>query len=219
MRSFLVLVALATSALAVFIPPLNIRDDPASTESIVALLSASNHYGAPSPPEVAGSTPGWYLGDDPASADNLPWLEDPDLCAALAQSPGSLQCPAVVNTTPTSTLPKPSSTSTQPPPPPPTGTYTPVFTGLSAAIEAPDYLTYGLVDTVNDCETLCDTVSGCIFINTYHDVNGKDGSPLLTCSLYSQYHNASQATNTGGQTQPDGSVDYITDSDGYDKQL
>ncbi|KAE9405252.1 hypothetical protein BT96DRAFT_988539 [Gymnopus androsaceus JB14] len=221
MRSFLVLVALATSALAVYIHPLDIRQDSESTESMVASLAASNHYGAPNPPSSpdGSAASGWYYGDDPGSADNVPWLKDEDLCAVLAQNPQALQCPDYGKPTPTSTYSKPSSTSTptQPPPPPPTGTYYPVFSGLDAAIEAPDYLTYGLVDTVSDCEAMCDTVSGCIFINTYHDVNGKNGSPLLTCSLYSQYHTSAQAINTGGQTQPDGSIDFITDSAGYDK--
>ena len=40
-------------------------------------------------------------------------------------------------------------TPTQPPPPPPTGTYYQVFSGLNASIEAPDFLTFGLVDTVS----------------------------------------------------------------------
>ena len=68
----------------------------------------------------------------------------------------------------------------------------------------------------------------------YHDVNGKvrlpyfsyqhvpepslqNGSPLLTCALFKDCHTSSDAINYGGQTQPDGSVDYITDSDGWCK--
>ena len=51
----------------------------------------------------------------------------------------------------------------------------------------------------------------------YHDVNGKDGSPLLTCALFSKCHTAADADNRGGQTQPDGSVDFIINSDGYCK--
>lgn len=224
MRSFFVLVALATSVLAIYIHPVDIRDDSESTEAIVGSLNAGNHFGAPNPPQVAGSVPGWYFGDDPGAADGLPWLKDPDLCAVLAQTPGSLRCPAGVTlfrrtATTVNTAPKPSGTAPPPPPPPPPppGTYKPVFTGLTGAISAPDYMTYGLVDTVADCETMCDNVSGCQFINTYHDVNGKDGSPLLTCSLYTQFHTAADATNLGGQSQPDGSIDFITDSDGYDR--
>ncbi|KIK54323.1 hypothetical protein GYMLUDRAFT_177527 [Collybiopsis luxurians FD-317 M1] len=196
MRSFFALVALVSAAAAVFIPPHDIRDDNESTESIVASLTASNHFGAPNAPQVAGATPGWYFGDDPASADGLPWLKDPDLCASLAADPTALHCPA--------------GTAFR-------GTYYEVFYGLNASIQAPDYMTFGLVDTVSDCETMCDSVTGCNFINPYHDVNGKDGSPLLTCSLYSQFHTAADADNFGGQTQSDGSIDFITDSAGYDR--
>ncbi|KAG5335816.1 hypothetical protein C0989_000245 [Termitomyces sp. Mn162] len=51
--------------------------------------------------------------------------------------------------------------------------YTQTFSGLTGAIEADDYLTYGLVDTVAECKAMCNSVSGCVFVNTYHDVNGK----------------------------------------------
>jgi len=219
-----VLVALATSSLAVYIHPLDIRQDPESTEAIVAALAASNNYGAPVPPSSAGSNAGWYYGDSPGSADTLPWLKDSDLCSALADSPDSLQCPdyGYPKPTPTPTN-KPSGTatptSTQPGAPSPTGTYYEVFYNLTAAVQASDYMTYGLVDTVPDCENMCNTVVGCNFINTYHDVNGKNGSPLLTCALFSEFHTAAQADNAGGQTQPDGSIDFITDSAGYDKEF
>ena len=53
--------------------------------------------------------------------------------------------------------------------------------------------------------------------SAYYDINGKDASPLLTCSLFSYCHTAADADNRGGQTEPDGSVDYIIDSDGYCK--
>ena len=64
---------------------------------------------------------------------------------------------------------------------------------------------------------MCNTVAGCGFANTYHDVNGKDGSTKLTCSLFKLCHTQADATNTGGQTQPDGSVNYITESNGWCK--
>lgn len=51
--------------------------------------------------------------------------------------------------------------------------------------------------------------------SAYHDVNGKGGSTQLTCSLFSSCHNSSDADNVGGQTQPDGSVDFIINSDGF----
>ena len=56
-----------------------------------------------------------------------------------------------------------------------------------------------------------------MFVLGYHDVNGKGGSTQLTCSLFSLCHDASDAINTGGQTQPDGSIDYIIESDGFCK--
>ena len=54
-------------------------------------------------------------------------------------------------------------------------------------------------------------------ISAYNDVNGKDGSTQLTCSLYAGCHTVAEATNVGGQTQPDGSINFIRNSDGYCK--
>lgn len=51
----------------------------------------------------------------------------------------------------------------------------------------------------------------------YYDVNGKGGSTQLTCSLFSSCHTSSDAINIGGQTQPDGSIDYISESNGFCK--
>jgi len=45
----------------------------------------------------------------------------------------------------------------------------------------------------------------------------QNGSPQLTCSLYETCHDTDTLTNTGGQTQPDGSINFITDSDGFCK--
>ncbi|KAJ3757726.1 hypothetical protein EV360DRAFT_45446 [Lentinula raphanica] len=209
---------LASTSLAKYIPPRDIHQDTESTEYIVASLSASNSHGAPIPPTAAGSRPGWYYGDDPGSADNLPWLKDTDLCTSLSQTPGALRCPPAP-TKVTKKLPRRSAAPTPTPSSPTTPSYIywPIFSGLKGAIEGSGYLTYGLVDTVSDCEAMCNKVSSCVFINTYHDVNGKNGSPLLTCSLYSKVHSAADATNKGGQKQPNGSVDYITDSAGYAK--
>ncbi|KIK52295.1 hypothetical protein GYMLUDRAFT_49999 [Collybiopsis luxurians FD-317 M1] len=196
MRSFFALVALVTAATAVYI-----RDD---SGSVAASLTASNHFGAPNAPQVAGATPGWYFGDHPASANGAPWLKDPALCASLAAAPHAIQCPGFGTVRARATTP-------------PTPTYALVFQNLTKAIEAPDYLTFGLVDTDTDCQAVCTSVTGCVFINAYHDVNGQNGSPLLTCALYSKTHNATQATNAGGQTQPDGKIDFITNSDGYNR--
>ncbi|KAF8894997.1 hypothetical protein CPB84DRAFT_1782393 [Gymnopilus junonius] len=64
---------------------------------------------------------------------------------------------------------------------------------------------------------MCNSVSGCNFVNAYHDVNGKGGSTQLTCSLFTSCHDASTADNCGGQTQSSGLVDFIIDSDGFCK--
>ncbi|KAF8347186.1 hypothetical protein F5887DRAFT_1174745 [Amanita rubescens] len=93
--------------------------------------------------------------------------------------------------------------------------YDTVFLDLNAAIEASDYLTYTLTVNIPDCFYACDAIDGCGFVNTYFDVNGKNGSNLVTCAMFKTCHNASEATNHGGQTQPDGKVDYITGSDGW----
>jgi hypothetical protein len=45
----------------------------------------------------------------------------------------------------------------------------------------------------------------------------QNGSPQLTCALFSKCLTADSADNCGGQSQPDGSIDYITDSAGYCK--
>lgn len=77
MISAIALISLfASSALAIYLPPSNLLLDQDSTEYIVASLAASNNHGAPIPPESAGSTPGWYYGDDPGAADGLPWMKD-----------------------------------------------------------------------------------------------------------------------------------------------
>jgi len=161
-------------------------------------LSQANNYGAPIPPWGQGTYPGWYSGNQPNLFPGIPCLSGP-ICDILKLLPTFLQCPP------------------PPPPPPPADGYYQTFSNLTGATQAADYLTYGLVDTVPECKAMCNSVSGCNFVNTYHDVNGKGGSTQLTCSLFSLCHNSSDATNTGGQTQPNGSVDYIIDSDGWCK--
>ncbi|CAK5262224.1 unnamed protein product [Mycena citricolor] len=174
-----------------------------SRDSIgVALtLTAANHYGAPIPPWEVGCTPGWYYGAGLIGGVVIPIL-DGVLCAVLDLLPFVLHCPP----------PYP------PPPPPPNSPpkYRQSFHNLTCAAQDSSYLTYGLVDTVIGCQAMCDAVTGCKFFNTYHDVNGKNGSPQLTCALFSaSCLGASSADNCGGQKQPDGSTDYITNSDGY----
>ncbi|KAJ8092412.1 hypothetical protein PM082_023867 [Marasmius tenuissimus] len=235
------LTAVATvSARSIRFPGVNLKRQ---TSPAVTSLSASNHYGSPTPAWAAGYSPAWYLGNDPASAPGTVWLKDRNVCTALNKIPDSLHCPtfpltlnvrAYVNAVAakrdgTRTLSETTGEtrtviggspgpSQAPPPPPPPGVYDPVFSGLDGAIQADDYLTFGLVDSVGDCYLMCDTVPECGFVNTYHDVNAKDGSPLLTCSLFKTCHGAELATNKGGQSQPDGSVNFIKDSDGFCKK-
>lgn len=174
--------------------------------SLNTQINQDNNFGAPVPPWEQGSKPGWYYGDNPDNVPSfwpgLPWLEDSFLCWILELLDCGFFCPVP---------------PFQPNPPPPNNGYKPVFSNFNCAVQAADYMTYGLVDTVAACMDMCNSVDGCIFINPYHDVNGKNGSPLLTCSLFSKCHTLADADNCGGQTQPDGSVDFITDSAGYCK--
>jgi len=158
------------------------------------LLTPANFYGAPIPPWQSNSDPGWYYGENPQDVVGLtlPWLLDELICDILALL-NIFHCPQ----------PQPQSVWTQ------------TFNNLTGATESSTYLTYGLVDTIADCETMCLGVSGCTFINTYDDVNGKGGSPLLTCALFSECQDASTAINFGGQTQPSGLLDFIENSNGF----
>ncbi|KAF5358684.1 hypothetical protein D9758_007657 [Tetrapyrgos nigripes] len=122
-------------------------------------------------------------------------------------------------TVPPTTVPSPTTSATVAPtstaaPEPEPPVFEVVFSNLTGAINAPGFLTFALVQTVDDCEAFCNGVAGCVFLNAFNDVNGKDNSTLLTCSVYDTCHNATEATNTGGQTQPDGTVDFIKDSTG-----
>lgn len=158
-------------------------------------LSEANYYGAPIPPWNSDAHPGWYSGAHPDLFPALTCLSGL-VCDILKLLPKCLQCP-------------------QKPLPPLSDGYRQIFSNLTGATQARDYLTFGLVDTIDLCKAMCNSVSGCKFVNTYHDVNGKGGSTQLSCSLFSQCHNSSDATNLGGQTQPNGSVDFITNSDGW----
>ncbi|KAK0482716.1 hypothetical protein IW261DRAFT_1050807 [Armillaria novae-zelandiae] len=197
MFSFSALLVIVATALMV-------RGQDNSTDPAVAdSLTPASSYNAPVTPWEQDATPGWYFGDDPSnlpeSFTDLPWLKDSYLCRILEQLNNGLNCPT--------TLPTPSSDG-----------YHQTFSNLTGATQAGDYMTFGLVETVEACKAMCDNVNGCAFVNAYHDVNGKDGSPLLSCSLFTQCHSSSDAINRGGQSQPDGSIDFITNSDGYCKQ-
>ncbi|KAJ6460272.1 hypothetical protein C8R45DRAFT_1180437 [Mycena sanguinolenta] len=166
-------------------------------------FNEKNCYGAPIPPWQSGHHPGWYYGKGHAP-QGTKCILDSLFCELLSLF--GYHCPS----------PPPPPPPHQPPPPPP---YNQVenFYNLECAAQDGSYLTYGLVDTVDDCYAMCNSVTGCVFFNTYHDVNGKNGSTLLTCALFSQCLTANSADNCAGQTQSDGSVDFISESNGYCK--
>ncbi|KAJ7768209.1 hypothetical protein B0H16DRAFT_1686396 [Mycena metata] len=186
------------SALAVVATGVSAANFSADSITSALTLTASNHYGAPIPPWEVNHHPGWYYGNSAPSG--LICLLDKIICELLELFPFCLQCPKPPHKTP----------------PPPE--YTQTFYNLTCAAQDDSYQTYGLVDTIADCQSMCDSVAGCTFFNTYHDVNGKDGSTQLTCALFEKCLDASSADNCGGQTQPDGSVDFIIQSDGYCKK-
>ncbi|KAF7318978.1 hypothetical protein HMN09_00233800 [Mycena chlorophos] len=169
-----------------------------SSDSIVdALLLQAPHYNAPNPPWVAGATPGWYYGK--GSPDGILCILEGLLCELLELLPFCLHCPHKVKNPPE---------------------YTPTFTNLTCAAQDSSYQTYGLVDTVADCQSMCDTVEGCVFFNVYHDNNAddKNDSPLLTCALFTSCLGPSSADNCGGQTQSNGLPDTISESSGFCKK-
>ncbi|KAJ3871880.1 hypothetical protein F5051DRAFT_445742 [Lentinula edodes] len=147
MRSSLVVAALASTSLVRSHTPLDIHQDPESTEAIVFSLSALNNHGAPIPPQSFGSRPGWYLGDDPASANDVPWLRVMDLCASLAQSANAIKCPPIKKSA-TKTLLKcstsaaPTATAAATTQSTSTPSYYPICSGLDGAIESSGYLKY-----------------------------------------------------------------------------
>ncbi|KAK0482720.1 hypothetical protein IW261DRAFT_1469440 [Armillaria novae-zelandiae] len=199
--------ATVAAALAVHGASLTDRSlDSGDIETAVSLrakINEGNCYGAPVSPWKPGCSPGWYYGDYPPSS-SLPCLKDSLVCFFLDLLHMGMSCPEGSQHT------KPPNSDDH---------YTEVFSNYSGAVQSDgDYQTYGLVDTVQGCMDMCDSVAGCTFINTYHDVNGKDGSTRLTCALFSKCHTTADADNRGGQTQPNGSVDYITDSAGYCKK-
>ncbi|KAK0496695.1 hypothetical protein EDD18DRAFT_173254 [Armillaria luteobubalina] len=183
---------------------LMVRGQDNSTEVAVAdSLTPASSYNAPLTPWEQDATPGWFYGNNPS---NLPTSFTDLPGSRTATCAGSYR-----NVTTASIAPRMGPLASN-------DGYYQSFSNLTGATQAGDYMTYGLVETVDDCKAMCNSVNGCAFVNTYHDVNGKNGSPLLTCSLFTQCHSSSDAINRGGQSQPDGSIDFITSSDGYCKQ-
>ncbi|KAF7356035.1 DUF3494 domain-containing protein [Mycena venus] len=91
--------------------------------------------------------------------------------------------------------------------------FTTAFKNLNASIQGDDFLTFTLTDTAEECIDLCACTEGCVFANPNFD-NAKN-TTQLTCSLYAGCHTAADATNTGGQTLPDGSLSTVTNSSGF----
>ncbi|KAJ7063739.1 hypothetical protein C8F01DRAFT_1251263 [Mycena amicta] len=93
--------------------------------------------------------------------------------------------------------------------------FTTAFTNLNASIHGDDYLSYILTDTVQECIDFCACrPDGCGFANPYYDNNAKD-TTMLTCAYYAGCHTAADATNFGGQSEPDGSLSTVSNSSGY----
>ncbi|KAK7465000.1 hypothetical protein VKT23_006211 [Stygiomarasmius scandens] len=162
---FSALTAVAAAAVAVVSP---VSAATASTSLSITLgntLTAANHYGAPNPPWVKGAKAGWYYGDHTELLNIfeyfIPCLKDSLICKILDLLPLCLHCP------------KPPKHPHNPPPPPSDG-WTPTFSNLTAATQADGFLTFGLVDTVDDCKTMCLNVEGCVFINSKN-------FPLVKC--------------------------------------
>ncbi|KAJ7778731.1 hypothetical protein DFH07DRAFT_765943 [Mycena maculata] len=131
-------------------------------------------------------------------------------------SPVSSTVPPTSSSAPTSTAATTTSSAQCTPTAPPS--FTVEFTNLNASIQADDYLSYILTDTVQECIDFCafctTCPNGCAFVNPYFDNNAKN-TTMLTCAYYAGCHNASDATNFGGQSEPDGSLDTISNSSGY----
>jgi len=121
--------------------------------------------------------------------------------------------PSLTSSTPTSS----SATATHSAECSPTAVtcYTTAFENLDASIQADDYLSYILTDTAEECIDFCSChPSGCTFANSYYDNNAKN-TTMLTCAYYASCHTAADATNFGGQREPDGSLSTISNSSGY----
>ncbi|KAJ7462549.1 hypothetical protein FB451DRAFT_1370937 [Mycena latifolia] len=132
-----------------------------TAESITtaASLSPQNYYGAPIPPWGTGGHPGWYYGKGHAPIGVFSIL-DTLLCGVLDIFPfGFFHCPKHY----------------------PPFEYTRSFSNLNCACQDGSYLTYGIVEVVEDCQSMCDSVSGCSFFNTY---NYGNGGSQLTCVLF-----------------------------------
>ncbi|KAF8347345.1 hypothetical protein F5887DRAFT_957970 [Amanita rubescens] len=117
------------------------------TGSIPPGFDSDGHFGAQTPPWAKGCHPGWYYGENPSSYPDVFCLT-PDTCHKIHSKSLGFHCPP---------NPYPSSEDG----------YYQTFSNLKAATEASDYLTYGLVESVEACLAMCDCVEGCSFVNSY----------------------------------------------------
>ncbi|KAJ7136641.1 fruit-body specific protein A, partial [Mycena epipterygia] len=93
--------------------------------------------------------------------------------------------------------------------------YSTAFENLDASIHGDDYLSYILTDTVAECIDFCACRVGCQFANRKSHKYSYANTTMLTCAFYAGCHTAADATNTGGQSEPDGSLSSISSSSGY----
>ncbi|KAJ6565904.1 hypothetical protein DFH09DRAFT_1081550 [Mycena vulgaris] len=141
-------------------------------------LTAQNCYGTPIPPWKSGHYPGWHYGQ------GTPPAGDPHVFERWYLLHLGFFYPKAPPPVP-------------PHSPPPSPEYTQVFYDLSCAVQDYSYETYGLVDTVQDCQAMCDSVAGCGFVNTYYDNNSAaKNSDQLTCGLLTRCLAASAEDNS-----------------------
>ncbi|WVQ64354.1 hypothetical protein V866_004402 [Kwoniella sp. B9012] len=96
-----------------------------------------------------------------------------------------------------------------------------VWMGLTMGAAAQDasYMTYTLSTSVDDCLAACDQIEGCVFVNTYYDVNEEENylpkhtDGVLTCAMFSTCVSSDNNDNWGGQDDPN----TIVNSNGYCK--
>ncbi|KAF7324643.1 hypothetical protein MKEN_00505800 [Mycena kentingensis (nom. inval.)] len=189
-----------------------------ATTRMAYAINSGSAYGAPIPPWEPGAHPGWYFGRCGNCPSGLLCLVDDILgivCNLLKLILGGYNiCPVAAPTYPD---PKPpyggtgsgSGTVTPPPtfPPKLPGSYFYTYQNLTCAAEGCEtYMTFGMVESIIDCVSMCDSVPGCIWANSYYDVNSSksrapNGDILLTCSLFNVLKTQADATNCGRQQQ------------------
>ncbi|TFK67826.1 hypothetical protein BDN72DRAFT_960728 [Pluteus cervinus] len=107
------------------------------------------------------------------------------------------------------------------------GPYELVFSGSGtgpsdrdASIQGTAYLTFTRLDTydLSACETFCDGIEACVFVNLFAEYNSDATyNPQYKCAAYGDTHTAAEKTNFGGQQllPPPAGVSYVQQSVGY----